>query len=156
VSPRGRAGRAGTEPRAARTEAGQITAMLVLFSVCLLLAVVAVTDISGSYLRRQAAASLADGAALSASDSAVAAGVYRRSDAGFVDLDPRAASAAVEDYLTRSGAYWKYPGLDVRVVVTGHVVTVYLAMPYRLPVPMPGVAGSATIHGSASVEVPIY
>jgi Putative Flp pilus-assembly TadE/G-like len=60
-----------------RCESGQITAMLVLLGICLLLAIIAVIDISGSYLRRQAVASLADGAALSASDSAVAAGIYR-------------------------------------------------------------------------------
>jgi Putative Flp pilus-assembly TadE/G-like len=147
-----------TQPRARRprTDSGQITAMLVLFTICVLLAVIAVTDISGSYLRRQAAASLADGAALAASDSAVAAGVYRRADTGYVDADPAAAAAAVRAYLRRAGAYAQYPGLDVQVVVAGHTVTVRLAMPYQLPVTMPGVRGTATIHGSASAEVPIY
>jgi hypothetical protein len=139
-----------------RCESGQITAMLVMLSICLLLGIIAVTDISGSYLRRQAVSSLADGAALSASDSAVAAGIYRGSDAGFVDLDPAAASAAVADYLRRSGAFTQYPGLQARVVVDGHVVTVYLSTRYRLPVTMPGVPAAATIHGSAAVEVPIY
>jgi hypothetical protein len=139
-----------------RAEDGQITAMLVLLSICLLLAIMAVTDISGSYLRRQAVSSLADGAALSASDSAVASGIYRGSDVGFVDLDPAAASAAVHEYLHRCGAFTRYPGLDARVVVDGHVVTVYLTTPYRLPVAMPGVPATADIHGSAAVEVPIY
>jgi hypothetical protein len=140
----------------AHGEDGQITAMLVLLSICLLLAIIAVTDISGSYLRRQAVSSLADGAALSASDSAVASGIYRGSDVGFVDIDPAAATAAVEEYLLRSGAFARYPGIDARVVVDGHVVTVYLTTPYRLPVAMPGVPATATIHGSAAVEVPIY
>jgi hypothetical protein len=138
------------------SEDGQITAMLVLLSICLLLAIIAVTDISGSYLRRQAVSSLADGAALSASDSAVASGIYSGSDVGFVDLDPAAASAAVQDYLRRCGAFSRYPGIDARVVVDGHVVTVYLTTPYRLPVAMPGVSATATIHASAAVEVPIY
>jgi hypothetical protein len=142
--------------RRSRTESGQITAMLVLFSICVLLAVIAVTDISGSYLRRQTASSLADGAALAASDAAVATGVYHRADSGYVDADPAAASAAVESYLRRTGAYADYPGLDVRVMVSGHTVTVRLAMPYRLPVTMPGVRGTAIIHGSAAAEVPIY
>ncbi len=126
--------------REARNESGQITAMLVLFSICLLLAIIAVTDISGSYLRRQAAASLADGAALAASDSAVAAGVYRRADTGYVDPDPAAAAAAAQSYLRRAGAYAEYPGLEVRVTVAGHTVTVRLAMPYRLPVTDAGCA----------------
>jgi Putative Flp pilus-assembly TadE/G-like len=139
-----------------RTESGQITAMLVLLGICLLLAVVAVTDISGSYLRRQSAASLADGAALSASDSAVAAGVYSRADAGYVDIDPDAASAAVRTYLQRVGAFGEYPGLDVEVRVDGHVVTVLLSMPYNLPITMPGVPRTTTVHGRAAAEVPIY
>jgi putative Flp pilus-assembly TadE/G-like protein len=140
----------------ARTDSGQITAMLVLLGICLLLAIIAVTDISGSYLRRQSAASLADGAALSASDSAVAAGVYSRADAGYVDIDPAAASAAVRAYLQRVGAFAEYPGLDVQVRVDGHVVKVLLSMPYELPVTMPGVPTTTTIHGRAAAEVPIY
>jgi hypothetical protein len=148
--------RTRTPPSRSRGDDGQITAMLVLLSICLLLAIIAVTDISGSYLRRQALSSLADGAALSASESAVASGIYRGSDVGFVDLDPAAASAAVQEYLRRCGAYARYPGLLARVVVDGHVVSVYVTAPYRLPVAMPGVAATATIHSSAAVEVPIY
>lgn len=139
-----------------RSDTGQITALLVLFSICLLLAIIAVTDISGSYLRRQAAASLADAAALSASDAAVAGGVYRGGDPGYVVIDAAAASAAVDTFLKSSGAYADYPGLDVVVFVERHTVHVSLSMPYRLPVAMPGVSDVATIHGSAAVDVPIY
>ena len=39
-------------------ETGQITAMLVIFAVILLLVIAAVTDISASYLRRQAVTNL--------------------------------------------------------------------------------------------------
>jgi hypothetical protein len=137
-------------------EDGQITAMLVLFSICLLLAIIAVTDISGSYLRRQAAMSLADGAALAASDAAASTGVYGPDQDGFVVIDPDAASAAVEAYLRSSGAYDEYPGLEVRVIVVGHTVKVYLSMPYQLPVPVPGVTQTPTIHGTGAAEMPIY
>ncbi len=137
-------------------ECGQITAMLVLFSICLLLAIIAVTDISGSYLRRQAAMSLADGAALSASDAAAAGSVYGSDDDGFVAIDANAASAAVTSYLRATGAYDDYPGLDVHVTVVGHTVEVYLTMPYDLPITVPGVVGAATIHGSGAAEMPIY
>ncbi len=137
-------------------ESGQITAMLVLFSICLLLAIIAVTDISGSYLRRQAASSLADGAALSASDAAASAGVYQGSEHGFVVVDSESAFAAVDAYLESSGAYAEYPGLDVGVRVDGHTIQVSLAIPYRLPVQVPGVSATATVHGSAAVDIPIY
>jgi Flp pilus assembly protein TadG len=141
--------------QAARDERGQITAMLVIFSVCLLLAIVAVTDLSASYLRRQAVTSLADGAALAASNGA-AAGIYGRSSDDFVVIGQPAAAAAVDSYLRDTGAYAKYPGLQVEVAAQGHTVTVYLSMPYRLPVPVPGVASTTTLHSSGASELPIY
>jgi hypothetical protein len=137
-----------------RTEAGQITAMLVIFSICLLMAIVAVTDVSASYLRRQSATSLADGAALAATQAAAAGGIYTDAD-DFVAIDEPAAEAAVDRYLREVGAYDAYPGLDASVDVERHVVSVALAMPYRLPVPVPGVERITTIHARASAELPI-
>lgn len=139
-----------------RTEQGQITAMLVLFTLCLLLAIIAVTDISASYLRRQAAMSLADGAALAASDGAAAAGIYGDADERFVTVEQPAAEAAVDIYLRDTGAYARYPGLQVAVQVKGHTVSVFLAMPFQLPVPVPGVAATTTIHANGSSVMPIY
>jgi hypothetical protein len=129
--------------------------MLAIFSVCLLLAIIAVTDISASYLRRQAVVSLADGAALAASDGAAAAGVYGQS-ADFVMIGQPAAAAAVDSYLRQTGAYARYPGLHVEVAAEGHTVTVYLSMPYSLPIPVPGVAGTTTLHAVGASEMPIY
>lgn len=139
-----------------RDQHGQITAMLVIFSVCLLLAIIAVTDVSASYLRRQSATSLADGAALAASDGAAAAGIYGGTSDRFVVISQPAAEAAVDNYLRETGAYAAYPGLQVEVASSGHTVSVYLAMPYRLPVPVPGVAPTTTIHASGASELPIY
>jgi hypothetical protein len=137
-----------------RSEDGQITAMLVIFSICLLIAIVAATDISASYLRRQSATSLADGAALAATEAAAAGGIYADSD-DFVAIDETAARAAVDSYLSEVGAYGDYPGLTVAVDVVGHQVEVALMMPYRLPVRMPGVDTTTTIHATASAELPI-
>ena len=139
-----------------RSERGQITAMLVLFAICLLLAVTAVTDVSAAYLRRQAATSLADGAALAASDGAAAAGVYGGADDDFVTISQPAAEAAVDSYLRDTGAYSQYPGLQVAVQVVGHTVSVSLAMPYQLPVPVPGAYRTTTIHADGSSVMPIY
>lgn len=139
-----------------RSEAGQITAMLVIFAICLLLTIIAVTDVSAAYLRRQSATSLADGAALAATTAATAGVVYGSADDGYVDIDPVAASAAVEEYLRATGAYHAYPGLQCAVGVRAHVVTVQLTMPFRLPVPVPGVAPSTLVHGTGSAALPIY
>lgn len=147
--------RLGRTPRGRLGQEGQITAMLVIFALCLLLAISAVTDLSASYLRRQAATSLADGAALAATDGAAAAAVYGDDDA-FVQLDPAAADAAVESYLGATGAYGDFPGLQVEVAVQGHAVQVSLSMPYQLPISVPGAYSTTTIHASASAEMPIY
>ncbi|MGH3447745.1 MAG: pilus assembly protein TadG-related protein [Nocardioidaceae bacterium] len=148
----------GRRRRTRRTfdESGQITAMLVMFCICLLLAVVAVTDVSAGYLRRQGAASLADGAALAATDAAAAGSVYGEVDDAYVTLDPAAATAAVEHYLRVTGAYADYRGLKAAVRVDGHTVTVSLVVPFELPVPVPGVPRSTVVHGTSSAVMPIY
>ncbi len=139
----------------AQNQMGQVTVLLVLFAVCLVLLITAAIDVSGSYLRRQAAMSLADGAALAASNGAAAAGIYHSHDK-FVVISQAAAEAAVSSYLSEIGAYDRYPGLLVETVSTGHTVTVSLAVPYHLPVPVPGVDDTTTIHATASAEMPIY
>ncbi len=137
-----------------RTESGQITAMLVILTICLVIAITAVVDISAGYLRRQSATSLADGAALAATEAAAAGGIYAGAD-DFVPIDDAAAVVAVDRYLREVGAYADYPGLVVAVDVVGHQVRVRMAMPYRLPVRMPGVDATTTIHAQASAELPI-
>ncbi len=141
--------------RRPRDQTGQITAMLIIFSLCALLAVVAVTDISASYLRRQSATSLADGAALAATEAA-AANVYGSADDEYVPIEPAAAYAAVTTYLRDTGSYTAYPGLSVSVSVEGATVRVALTMPYQLPVPLPGVDSTTTIHATGSAQLPIY
>ncbi len=139
-----------------RSETGQITAMLVILTICLVIAVAAVTDISGSYLRRQAAKSLADGAALAATTATATGAIYGDQDAHYVTLDETTATVAVDRYLHTVGAYRSYPGLTVDVRVVGHAVEVALVMPYRLPVRMPGVDATTTIHARAAAALPIY
>lgn len=139
-----------------RGEHGQITAMIVIFMLCLLLAVVAVTDLSAAYLRRQAAFSLADAASLAATRAAAVGSIYSHPHARYVPIDQRAAGAAVRRYLHSVGAYADYPGLRAHVRVLGPRVRVVLTMPYRLPVPVPGVQRSTTIHAFAAAELPIY
>ncbi len=145
-----------TRSRGSADERGSIAAMLVIFAVCLLLAISAVTNIAASYLRRQVATSLADGAALSASDAAAAAGVYGSLSDAYVAIDQAAASAAVDAYLQQTDAHGSYPGLQAEVLVKDDTVVVYLSMPYELPVTLPGVQGTTRIHATGSAMLPIY
>ena len=85
----------GGAPRR-RSEAGQLTVLICVFALCLLLVIAAVTDLSASHLRKRAVTSLADGAALSASDAAAAGSVYGGADDEYVALAEPAARAAVE------------------------------------------------------------
>jgi hypothetical protein len=128
---------------------------MIAFALCLLLFISVVVDLSGAYLRRQSASSLADGAALSASDAAAAAAVYE-GDPSYVPIDDAAARAAVEGYLREAAAFARYPGLRASVEVDGHIVTVELLMPYRLPVTMPGTRDAITIRVASSAELPVY
>jgi hypothetical protein len=133
-----------------------ITGMLVIFCLCLLLLIVAVTDLSAAYLRRESAMSLADGASLAATEAAAASAIYTDPRAGFVPIDRHGATAAVHAYLARTGAYAEYPGLRSRVSVVGHRVVVALTMPYHLPIPVPGVKRVVSVHGTSAAELPIY
>jgi uncharacterized membrane protein len=140
----------------ARNERGQVTIMIVTFVICLGLGISAVTDIAAAYLRRQAATSLADGAALSASDAAAAVAVYGEADDEFVAIDEPAAREAVSAYLRSIDAYAAYPGLHVDVSVDHYRITVVLTMPYELPVNLPGVRDATTIHAESTATMPIY
>ena len=130
-------GRPPDESRRASTEAGQLTVLIVAFALCLLLAVAAVTDISASYLRRQSMASLADGAALSATDGAAAAAVYGDPDAACVALDESAARAAVDATCARSTRYRTFPGLRAESTWSTTSSSVRLQLDYRAAVPDP-------------------
>jgi hypothetical protein len=140
-----------------RPEAGTITPLLVVFALCLAVLVSVVLDVSAAYLRRQTTASLADGAALSASDAAAAAAVYTGEHGGYVPIDENSARHAVADYLRETGSLARYPGLRASVDVLGdRTIVVELLMPYDLPVSLPGVRDSVTIRVEAAAELPVY
>ena len=152
-----------TAVRLTRGDGGSVTPLLVVFAVCLMLLVSVVVDLSGAYLRRQSVASLADGAALSASDAAATAAVYGEHGDRidhidqYVPIDENAARQAVESYLDATGALARYRGLRASVeVLGGRTVVVELLMPYDLPIPMPGVRDSALIRVRALAELPVY
>lgn len=139
-----------------KAESGQLTVLILAFAICLLLVIAAVTDISASYLRRQSLASLADGAALSATDGAAAAAVYGDPRASHVALDESAARSAVDAYLQEVDAYGRFPGLRAHVEVADDVLEVRLQHDYQLPFPVPGAKSQTTIEATGSATMPIY
>lgn len=143
--------------RLARSDEGSITPLLLVFAICLALTISAVIDVSAAYLRRQAASSLADGAALSASDAAAAAAVYSGEGRRYVPIDEDAARHAVAAYLDESGALARYPGLRAAVEVIGtRTIVVELLVPYDLPISVPGARDAVVIRVQAAAELPVY
>ena len=127
----------------------------------LLLAIVVVVDASAAFLQRQGLDTVADGAALAGADAG-----SRNLDSIYgsgVGSQPRLdqakalARAAVEEYLSRTGARSDYPGLsyDVGFDPTDNSVVVQVRAPLDLPLTIPGSPERPVVGtvGSAVVQV---
>ena len=136
-----------------RDQQGSVTPLIVGFALILATLVAVVVDASAAYLRREGMNSLADAAALSATGGLQGDQVYEHGLGKRARIDPRAAERYVQDYLARSGARTKYPGLRVRVMTRDNVVVVRLAAPLDLPLNVPGVGPSSVVSGDAASEV---
>lgn len=138
-----------------RAEDGQVTLLIIGFATILIMVVVVVTNASAVYLQRQGLTSLADGAALQGADLG-ARGVY---DEGLPAdrLDQRVAEvrAAVQDYLSATGAHRRFPGIqaDVRVDTGIHTVTVSVRAPLDLPLQVPGTPASPQVSATSTAVV---
>jgi Flp pilus assembly protein TadG len=133
-----------------RAEDGQTTVLLVgLFLVAVLLVSV-VVDASAAFLRRQELSALADGAAVAAADGVSTERIYLEGVPERVSIDPGVAQAYVAEYLARSAARRRYPGLTYRVSTTGDSVQVRMSAPLDLPLVPPGWAGRTTVASDAT------
>jgi hypothetical protein len=140
----------------ARDERGQTTLLIVGLAVVLLMMAAVVTDASAAYLQRQGLDTLADGAALTAADAgASGTEVYGEGLGDDLRLDAGTARAAALDYLTRVGAFRRFPGLTVEVAVdpTSRRVFVAVRAPVHLPLRVPGGPTSASIGATGAATV---
>jgi Putative Flp pilus-assembly TadE/G-like len=144
-----------------RHERGQTTVLIVGLAIFLLMAVVVVVDASAAFLQRQGLDTVADGAALAGADAGSndadtlygsGVGAQRR-----LEQAEALARAAVADYVNRTGARSKYPGLqyDVAFDPTDNSVIVRVEAPLDLPLTIPGSPSRPVIGtvGSAVVQV---
>lgn len=120
-----------------RTEAGQVSVLIIGFFAVAALLVVVVTDASAAYLHRQRLDAVADGAAIAAVDGLQESSIYRNGLGEKAALDPLQARALVAEYLRGVGAY-RYAGLRYQVVTTSDSVTVSVTAPLHLPLAPPG------------------
>lgn len=140
-----------------RDEAGQTTIFIVGLAVVLLMTMAVVVDASAAFLRRQSLDTLADGAALAGADAGASGeDVYTEGvDRDRLMLFADSARAGVADYLSRSGAFTRYPGLtyEVRVDTVRRSVSVVVRAPLELPLTVPGSPERATIGATGSAVV---
>lgn len=136
-----------------RTDRGSITPLIVGFAFVVAVLVAVVVDASAAYLRRQGLNSVADAAALAATDGLQGDRVYTHGLDDLAEVDAAAARRYVEDYLRASGVLARYPGLSWTVRSSATTVLVQVAAPLDLPLRVPGVAAQTTVTGSAAAVV---
>jgi Flp pilus assembly protein TadG len=136
-----------------RDQRGSITPLIIGFALIVGVLVAVVVDASSAYLRRQGLNSLADAAALAATDGLQGDRVYTAGLGDRAEIDAAAASRYVEGYLRDSGATAHYPGLTWTVTTSATTVLVRVAAPLDLPLHVPGVGESATVTGDAAAVV---
>lgn len=138
-------------------ERGQTTIFIVGLAVVLLMTVAVVVDASAAFLRRQGLDTLADGAALAGADAGASGrDVYVNGvDPERLELFADSARAGVEDYLQRSGAHRRFPGLTyvVRVDPATRSVSVVVRAPLELPFTLPGLPGRTMVGATGSAVV---
>jgi len=138
-----------------RGERGSITPLVIGFALLVAVLVAVVVDASAAYLRRQGLDSVADAAALAATDGLQGDAVYTRGLGDRAEIDGVAARRYVEDYLRSAGVLEHYPGLDWVVTTSATTVVVRVAAPLELPLHVPGVGATTNVTGSAAAVIAI-
>ncbi|MEZ5096810.1 MAG: pilus assembly protein TadG-related protein [Nocardioides sp.] len=146
-----------TRRRGHRGEPGQASLLIVGLAFVLVLMTAVVVDASAAFLQRQGLDTVADGAALAGADAgargeeAYTEGV----DEERLRLWADSARTGVADYLARSGAHERYPGLTVEVAVdpTGRRVVVRVRAPLDLPFTVPGSPNRPVIGAEGAAVV---
>jgi len=138
-----------------RDERGTVTVLITGFCLVAVLLVGVVVDASAAYLRRQSLDTLADGAALAAADGVQGRQVYEGGLGERARIDPAVARAFVADYLARTGAAARYPGLRLEVTAGPGRVVVRLSAPLDLPIHPPGWARHPLVTGTAAAYVAV-
>lgn len=137
----------------ARDDEGQISVLIVGFVAVLVVLIGVVVDASAAYLQRAGLNSLADAAALAATDGLQGEAIYTGGLGERGRIDPAAASSYAAEYLDASAARRKYPGLKAIVTTDNDTVRVRLTAPLVLPIPVPGVGSAAQITAEATSVV---
>ena len=138
-----------------RDERGQVSLLIVGFTIVAIMVVAVAVDASAAYLRRAGLDSLADGAALAATDGIAGRQVYEGGLGERAEIDPELARGLVEDYLRAAGAARRYPGFGFAVEAGAGRVVVRVAAPLDLPITPPGWDRRPVVSGTAASFVAV-
>lgn len=138
-----------------RPERGQASLLIIGFAVVVMLMVAVVVDASAAYLRRAGLDSLADGAALAAADGLQGSQVYEGGLGRRARIDPVLARRLVADYLRRTAATRRFPGLSYQVATAPDRVVVRISAPLLLPLTPPGWQRRPVVAGTAAAFVTV-
>jgi Flp pilus assembly protein TadG len=139
--------------RSRRGEDGTVSVLIIGFAFVLALLVAVVVDASAAYLKRQGLNSVADAAALAATDGLQGDQVYTHGLGDRAEIDAATARQYVDDYFRTSGATARFPGLTYTVDTTGTTVVVRVVAPMDLPLRVPGVGEGTLVRGTAASVV---
>jgi hypothetical protein len=138
-----------------RGQRGSVTPLIIGLAAVLVLLVAVVVDASAAFLRRQQLDSLADAAALAATDGVQGEAVYTHGLGERAAIDPAAARRFVATYVESSGARSRFPGLVYEVRTTADTVVVRLSAPLRLPLHVGDLGDTTTVTGTAASVVAV-
>jgi hypothetical protein len=136
--------------RRRRGDEGQLTVLIIGFTVVIVLMVVVVTDISKVFLVRRDLDATADGAVLAAANGLAA---VQPRPGGNAAIDPERARQLTAAYLDDVAAGNRFDDLDWAVDVDGTTVRVRLTTTATLPFRPPGFPGTTELAAEAAAIV---
>lgn len=132
-------------------ERGSITPLVIGFTVMLVMLVGVVVNASAAFLKRQQLNSLADAAALAATEGVEGEQVYTGGLGERAEIDPAVARARAADQLGAAGV----AGLRFRIVTRTDSVTVHLDAPIDLPFRIGDLGQAVMISGRGTGVVTV-
>lgn len=132
-------------------ERGSITPLVIGFTVMLVMLVGVVVNASAAFLKRQQLNSLADAAALAATEGVEGEQVYTGGLGERAEIDPAVARARAADQLGAAGV----AGLRFRIVTRTDSVTVHLDAPIDLPFRIGDLGEAVMISGRGTGVVTV-
>jgi Putative Flp pilus-assembly TadE/G-like len=143
-----------------RRDEGQITLLIIGFTIIVLLLVTVIANVSKAFVWRRSISSWADAAALAASQSVGEDRVYASGLTTTLPVSEEDAVRAVDEFITDNGVAERFPALSRQVDVDRTAGTIRVTLTTAMPLVFTNVVSDAfsdgvTIVGTASSVAPL-